>query len=80
MFRMVLRVVGNYSTVYNIVKHESPGCHLAGPSRPPAHATEESDSEDEAPLRRKQLPPTPKKQTGMGTALKHSIILRTGLI
>lgn len=63
--------VGNCSTVYGIVKHDSPGCHLAGPSRPPAHATEESDSEDEVPLCRKQLPPTPKKQTGtvLGTSL-----------
>lgn len=40
-----------------------------GPSRPPANATEDSESEDEEPPRRKRLPPTPKKQTGVVTVV-----------
>jgi hypothetical protein len=51
---------------------------FAGPSRPPANATEVSESEEEEPPRRKRLPLTPKKQTGM--ILKHSLVMWRDLI
>lgn len=54
---------------------------VAGPSRPSAHALEDSESEEEeeAP-RRKRLPPTPKKQAGMTAVHEHFRIMRSVFI